>query len=155
MSVSILAACMMRGLSLTNQLFKYQRAHSATQAVKPSLPCPSGHSNQRETIHQGRLLTSITVTITIVIIIVTRILQNTSEMVGLGPLASPARCGGAQDAKDTSPSGLSSPVNGLPADSPQGQVRPQRDQRYLSPAAPRDGAASLRSPVRCPASVVT
>jgi hypothetical protein len=71
---------MMRGLSLTNQLFKYQRAHSATQAVKPSLPCPSGHSNQRETIHQGRLLTSIIVTITIVIIVVTRILQSTFEM---------------------------------------------------------------------------
>jgi len=91
----------MRGLSLTNQLFKYQRAHSATQAVKPSLPCPSGHSNQRETIHQGRSLTSIIVTITIVIIVVTRILQSTFEMarhrrawrrgevatVGLGPLA--------------------------------------------------------------------
>ena len=51
------------------------------------------------------------------------------------------------------PNGLSSPVNGLPTDSPQGQVRPQRGQRYLSPAAPRDGAASLRSPVRCPAAL--
>ena len=48
------------------------------------------------------------------------------------------------------PNGLSSPVTGLPADSPQGQVRPQRGQRYLSPAAPRDGAASLRSPACCP-----
>ena len=41
------------------------------------------------------------------------------------------------------PNGLSSPVNGRPTDSPQGQVRPQRGQRYLSLAAPRDGAAPL------------
>ena len=38
------------------------------------------------------------------------------------------------------PNGLSSPVNGLPTDSPQGQVRPQRGQRYLSLAAPGDAS---------------
>jgi hypothetical protein len=49
------------------------------------------------------------------------------------------------------PSGLSSPVNGPPADRPQGQVRPQRGQRYLIASCTTRWGSPLALAVRSPA----